>query len=139
MIDDPFFEQTRFELTYAAVEAGRRSYQYGDTIAHAYLGYVASTFVGLFNVALQSGQAVGGWWYGVTPMHATLAGAFAFEFIAGALTWAGVMTLWDPEDTWSEEEAIFGFHGVGQTGYGKASKEFNPMIEGVGWPHDQYS
>jgi len=93
----------------------------GDPV-EAYVRYVASTASDAFNIIWQVGQAgvfFGFGKGGINPFpmtHPTLRGALMTEFVWGTLAFAVVYLILDPDDYWTEENAIWGFHGVQQTG-----------------------
>lgn len=88
----------------------------------AYARYVLDTGSSALNIGLQFGQAglfFGFGRLGINPFpfsHPTLAAAVMTEFVWGTLLFAVFFLITDPEDYWTEENAIWGFHGVKQTG-----------------------
>jgi len=93
----------------------------GDPLT-AYVRYTLATGQDIMNIGIQVGQAGAFFGFGRLGMlpfkitHATLVGSLMTEFVWGTLALAAFWLIVDPEDHWTEEHAIFGFHGIQQTG-----------------------
>jgi len=119
-IPEPTLPTVSIPWQTSAGELYDRSYS-GDP-GTAYARYVGSTAQDAINIIYQVGQA-GGFFAlgkrGIIPFamtHPSFRAALLTEFVWGTLALAAFWLITDPDDYWTEEYAIFGFHGVKQTG-----------------------
>jgi len=119
-IPEPYIPSIDIPLQGTAGELYDRTPR-GDLFT-AYARYVLDTGSSAFNIIWQFGQA--GVFFGLGrggvnpfPMtHPAVGAAVMTEFVWGTLAFAAIYLVIDPEDYWTEENAILGFHGIQQTG-----------------------
>lgn len=131
-IPEPIIPTASMPWLTSAGEAYDRSFS-GDP-ATAYARYVGSTAQDAFNIIYQVGQAgafFGLGKRGIIPFsmtHPSFRAALMTEFIWGTLALSAFWLITDPDDYWTEEHAILGFHGIQQTGKPATEKEKRQAI-----------